>query len=316
MASAWVNTYVQSGEPGTEYGFNGADWSAYRQFRPLYPLSFYKRIFDYHSTKAGASPDKVWSKAMDIGAGAGIVSFQLAKVFDHVIVSDPNDGYAALAKKLLVDQEGFRESKFTFLQEDSEHSSVPSGTVNLITVAECIHWMDPERAIKEFARQLVPGGTLAITFYHIPLIEGNERAEKASRKIWNAWALGGKGEFFDKIFAVINRGLESVGFPEEDWKDVKRTYINCQRGYEVLEVDRRISPSQVKDTEQVIWEEKEDEDWCYTRGFKYFQEYMDTFPYNTTKEDLPELWKELEDALDGKEVRIKFPAIVLLATKK
>ena len=54
--------------------YGGADWSKYMAYRPVYPKSFFKRIYDYH----GAKPQASWSRAHDAGAGAGIVSATLA----------------------------------------------------------------------------------------------------------------------------------------------------------------------------------------------------------------------------------------------
>ncbi|KAI8944502.1 hypothetical protein F4801DRAFT_571482 [Xylaria longipes] len=158
-----------------EIGFSkhhGVDWSEYVLYRPIYPESFFSRIYEYHAQKSEAS----WSIAHDVGAGHGIVSSTLANRFDHVVVSDPNDGYNEVARQLLVEKSGWHESKFVFLQEGAEKSSVKTGTVDLITACECMQWTNAADAVDKFARQLKPGGTMVMTYYARPLILGNERA--------------------------------------------------------------------------------------------------------------------------------------------
>ncbi|KAI1292696.1 hypothetical protein F5Y03DRAFT_375381 [Xylaria venustula] len=124
-----------------EFGFSAhhrISWSEYMRYRPIYPDSFFRRIYEYY----GGSPGACWSTAHDVGAGNGIVSSNLATKFDHVVVSDPNDGYNETARELLDEKSGLPESKFVFLKEPAEHSSVEAGTVDLITACECMHWTD------------------------------------------------------------------------------------------------------------------------------------------------------------------------------
>ncbi|KAK5629873.1 hypothetical protein RRF57_005588 [Xylaria bambusicola] len=147
-----------------EYGFSargGVNWSTYVAVRPVYPPSFFKRIYAYH----GAKPQAAWSQAHDVGAGAGIVSAELAGKFDRVVMSDPNDGYAALGHKILVDELGIPAAKVVFLQEGAEKSSVAPGSVDVVTACMMIHWTDTSAAVDEFHRQLKAGGTVVITYY-------------------------------------------------------------------------------------------------------------------------------------------------------
>ncbi|KAF2971354.1 hypothetical protein GQX73_g2176 [Xylaria multiplex] len=161
-----------------KYGFSvreGIDWSKYMAHRPLYPKSFFKRIYDYHRAK----PQAAWLKAHDVGAGAGIVSATLATSFDSLIVSDPNDGHTDLAHEFLVGNLGIPESKLTFLQESAEESTTESGTIDPITACIMIQWTDTDAAVNDFYRELKVGGTVAVAMYVRPLIIGNEAAQRA-----------------------------------------------------------------------------------------------------------------------------------------
>ncbi|KAL7620202.1 hypothetical protein AAE478_009195 [Parahypoxylon ruwenzoriense] len=313
MAASLVSAPVATA-PVKEPGFSvsqGVNWTDYLTFRPIYPASFFKRIYDYHTQKPGAT----LSVAHDIGAGCGIVSSTLATRFDTVIVSDPNDGYAALARNLLVEQASLSESKFRFLQEPAEKSSVESETVDMITACECIHWTNSNAAIRELGRELKPGGTLAITYYTRPLIEASERAKKAWKALWDAFMERTQGELFDNAFPMSNTGFEHLEFPEKEWESVKRVYINAEGSVDAFTMDDRIGESKVKEVEERVWVE-DDKDWHHRHGIEWFKGYLATWVPRIPESDIQEVWDELELALEGKHVKTKTPVVMIFATKK
>ncbi|KAI1762924.1 S-adenosyl-L-methionine-dependent methyltransferase [Hypoxylon sp. FL1150] len=312
--AATSSRQAKTDTPTKELGYSisqGVNWSDYIASRPVYPTSFFERIYSYHAQKPGAA----WSIAHDVGAGCGIVSSTLASRFDNVVVSDPNDGYAALARKLLVEEALLPESRFRFLQETAEDSSLESGTVDLITACECIHWTTPDASIKEFSRELKAGGTLAITYYTRPLIDGHERAGKAWLALWVAFSQISKGGLYDKAYYIANNGLDTLEFPEEEWESVKRVYINAHGTLEAFAVNDLIGGSKVKDGEEIIWVE-DDEDWCHMHGIEWFKAFLATWMPSTPVSALQAYWDELELALDGKEVRTRTPLAMVFATKR
>ncbi|KAJ5942728.1 hypothetical protein N7516_002896 [Penicillium verrucosum] len=278
-----------------EYGFNpnqGVNWADYLTFRPIYPASFFEKVFAYHSQK----PHSTWSLAQDIGAGCGIVSSSLAPRFHNVIVSDPNEGYTALARRVLVEESQLPESKFRFLRESAERSSVESGSVDLIMACECIHWTRPEIAIAEFARELCVGGTLVITHYNYPRIVGNESAQKAWAAICTFYAGEVHDPLLDHALRILNSGTEALGFPVEDWEGVKRF--------------------QVRDGEETVWEE-DDADWMDEQDCDWFKGYASTWTTPSVSEsDINPLWDDMERAFEGKKVKTATPVAMVFATKR
>ncbi|KAJ5788454.1 Methyltransferase type 11 [Penicillium paradoxum] len=301
--------------PAPEYGFNakqGVNWSDYVTFRPIYPPSFFEEVFTYHAQKSHAT----WSIAQDIGAGCGIVSSSLAPRFNKVIVSDPNEGYTALARKVLVEQSQLPESKFRFLQESAEKSSVESGSVDLIMACECIHWTRPEIAIKEFARELRVGGTLVITHYNYPRIEGNERAQRAWEAVCGFYAGEVNDPMLDHALRILNSGMEALGFPTGDWEGVKRLYINAQGRIEAFRINDRVGESQVKDGEEIVWEE-DVEDWMDEQDCEWFKGYASTWTTpDVAESEINPLWDEMERAFGGKKVKTATPLAMVFATKR
>lgn len=299
--------------PIKEVGYSanqGVNWSNYLAYRPQYPASFFNRIYNYHSHKTTTA----WSVAHDVGAGCGIISSSLASRFDSVIVSDPNDGYVTLARKILVEELSLPNSKFRFLQEGAEASSVKAGTVDLVAVCECIQWTDTDAAIKEFGRELKAGGTLAITYYTIPIIFGNERAQNAWEAIWDAFSERARSDLLDHAFEIINTGLNHLEFPEGEWDAVKRIFFNAHGSIDTFLINDRVCKSRVKAREEKVWVE-DDPDWMDEQGIDWFKGYLTTWVPRIPESEIGDLWNELEVALKGKTVKIETPVAMILATK-
>lgn len=296
-----------------EIGFSlkqGADWSKYLLFRPIYPSSFFERIYEYHSRKKGST----WITAHDNGAGCGIVSSTLASRFENVIVSDPNDGYARLARQILVDESGIPESRLRFLQEGAEKSSVESNSVDLVTACECIHWTDTAVAINEFGRVLKSGGTLAVTHYTIPRIVGNEVAQKAWSAIYQVYSEKANSDLLTHAFRIINTGLDCLEFNEKEWSGVNRVYINAKGTIDSFQTNNMVGESRVKSADVRVWVDT-DEDWCDEKDITWLKGYLGTWVPVLPESEAQDLWDKLERALDGKKARLETPVAMVFATK-
>ncbi|KAF2969183.1 hypothetical protein GQX73_g4379 [Xylaria multiplex] len=301
-----------------ELGFSmsmrdGVDWSEYMLYRPIYPGSFFRRIYEYHAQKLGAS----WSTAHDVGAGHGIVASTLADRFDHVIVSDPNDGYTDVAYGLLVERCGWPESKFSFLQEGAEESSVGTGSIDLITACECMQWIDTVEAVDEFARQLKPGGTLVMTYYAPPSILGNERAQSIWRKVLDAFSKRAMkaGRLLERALGTISSGYDSIAIPAAQWEAVQRVYINASQGIASFKISENVAEDRVGSNEERIWVHG-DTDWSDDHGIDWFKGYISTWVPPLPESEVQGLWDELENLMDGEKVRTETPLVMIFATRK
>ncbi|EGV60346.1 S-adenosyl-L-methionine-dependent methyltransferase [Yamadazyma tenuis] len=132
----------------------------YNDARPSYPPAFYETLMDYH----GSSRDL----AVDIGCGSGFVTFALTKYFKKVIGTDISE---VMVEQCRADPRTQKSDKLEFYVGAAEEtpSVIKENSVDLLTGAECCHWVDHPVFFKESWRILKPGGTLAFWFYKDPI---------------------------------------------------------------------------------------------------------------------------------------------------
>ncbi|XP_077998828.1 putative methyltransferase DDB_G0268948 [Glandiceps talaboti] len=133
--------------------FAGAEIAeAYLKFRPTYPKEVVYEMIEFLKYK---NPGP-WRLAIDVGCGSGQSTRFLSDHFETVIGCDVSKAQLDAAK----DRETPRNVKYDFGSDES----IPAddNAVDLITVAQAIHWFDLKKFYKEVDRVLKPNGCLAI----------------------------------------------------------------------------------------------------------------------------------------------------------
>jgi len=125
----------------------------YAKFRPRYP----RELFDYLGSIA-PNRQLVW----DCGTGNGQAAIGLASVFDRVIATDASEKQIANARP---------HQRIEYHVAPAENSGLRSGTVDLVMVAQALHWFDLDRFYAEARRVLKPDGVLAASAYNLLQIE-------------------------------------------------------------------------------------------------------------------------------------------------
>jgi len=133
--------------------------SAYALRRPHYP----EELFAFLAAEA-AQHDLAW----DCGAGSGQASVPLARHFRRVVATDAS---AAMLR------EAPHHSSVEYRTAPAHASGLDRETVDLVTVAQALHWLDLEPFYAEVERVLRPGGLLAVWTYgnqrlDVPAIDG------------------------------------------------------------------------------------------------------------------------------------------------
>lgn len=94
--------------------------------------------------------------AWDCATGNGQAAASLVPYFDRVIGTDASEAQIASADA---------STGVEFRVARAEDSGMDSGSVDLVTVAQALHWFDIEAFFAESTRVLKPGGILAFWCY-------------------------------------------------------------------------------------------------------------------------------------------------------
>ncbi len=115
----------------------------YAQARPTYPEALFARL-------AALAParDRCW----DAGCGNGQASLALAEAFAAVHASDPSAEQIANAPP---------HPRVTYAVERAEACSLPDRSVDLVVIAQALHWCEVDAFHAEARRVLRPGGVIA-----------------------------------------------------------------------------------------------------------------------------------------------------------
>ena len=125
----------------------------YAKFRPRYP----RELFEYLGNIA-PSRQLAW----DCGTGNGQASAGLATAFDRVIATDASEKQIANAQP---------HERVEYRTAPAESSGIASETVDLIMVAQALHWFDLDRFYDEVRRVLKKNSVLAASAYNLLHIE-------------------------------------------------------------------------------------------------------------------------------------------------
>jgi SAM-dependent methyltransferase len=125
----------------------------YAKFRPTYP----QQLFEYLGSIA-PSRQLAW----DCGTGNGQAAVGLARVFDRVIATDASE-------KQISNAQPHRHIEYRVVP--AETSGIKAGTVDLIMVAQALHWFDLDRFYDEVRRVLKKHSVLAASAYNLLHIE-------------------------------------------------------------------------------------------------------------------------------------------------
>lgn len=127
--------------------------AAYARARPVYPAELYHFL-----SVCCAEHALAWDCATGNGQAAGM----LAAEFQRVVASDASATQIAAASGA---------DNIEFRVASAVASGLADASVDLITVAQALHWFDIERFFAEAERVLKPTGVLAVWCYGMCMIE-------------------------------------------------------------------------------------------------------------------------------------------------
>lgn len=164
----------------------------YTRFRPHYP----RELFGYLASLPRA-PGRAW----DCGTGSGQAAVALAEFFAEVVASDPS------ARQI---EHAASHERVTYLVATAEACPLPDDSVDLVTVAQAVHWFDLDKFYAEVRRVGRPGSVIAIWAYGLAAI--TPQVDAVIQRLY-ADILG---SYWPPERGVIEEGYQSVAFPFEE----------------------------------------------------------------------------------------------------
>jgi len=164
----------------------------YARHRPSYPAA----MFDYLVSLAPAR-----ELAWDCGTGNGQAAIALAEMFQHVIATDASSAQI---------ENAFPHERVEYRVEPSENTTIPAGTVDLITVGTAVHWFDFDPFYTEVRRVGKANGIIAVWTYHLPMI-----APEIDTWLEHFYRSTLKGYWPDRI-RYLDQRYRSLPFPFEE----------------------------------------------------------------------------------------------------
>jgi SAM-dependent methyltransferase len=166
---------------------------AYATARPTYPPALFDHL-------AGLAPSR--AHAWDCAAGNGQATLALAERFARVTASDASPAQIAQAP---------RHPRVTYRVGLAQQSELPDASVDLVTVAQALHWLDVSRFYQEARRVLVADGLLAVWCYGLQRLDDDRVDEQLARFYGSV-----VGPYWAPERALVDTGYRSVPFPFEE----------------------------------------------------------------------------------------------------
>jgi SAM-dependent methyltransferase len=163
--------------------------AGYARYRPGYPPALFE-----HLRQAAPGGGRAW----DAAAGSGQAADALAALFRLVVASD-----AAVAQLLQAPAGG----RVAYLAATCEGAPIAGSSIDLVTVAQALHWLDLERFWPEVRRVLRPGGVVAAWAY--ALFRVDPEVDAVVQQFYSRVV----GPYWPPERRLLERGYRDLPFP-------------------------------------------------------------------------------------------------------
>lgn len=167
----------------------------YRRWRPLYP----DELFSWLASLAPAR-DLAW----DCATGSGQAAGALAAHFVRVVATDASSAQIAEAEPY---------DRVEYRVAPAERCELGDGAVDLVTVAQALHWFDVPRFHDEARRVLRPGGVIAEWGYGLARVD--EGIDDGIGDVVRHFSEVTVGPYWPPERTLVEEGYASLPFPFE-----------------------------------------------------------------------------------------------------
>jgi SAM-dependent methyltransferase len=166
---------------------------SYAQFRPTYPAD----LFDWLASIVPRH-DAAW----DCACGSGQASVDLAERFGRVIATDASASQIRSAAP---------HPRVEYRVAAAETSGLADASVDLVTVAQALHWFDIGTFFAEARRVTKPGGAVAAWTYGVPRL-ADPRVDDIVQTFYSVTV----GPYWPPERAIVEAGYQALPFPFEE----------------------------------------------------------------------------------------------------
>lgn len=164
---------------------------SYQAYRPAYPTELFKYFASISSSN---------QLAWDCATGSGQAALGLTDFFDHIIATDASEAQMKNA---------VQHDKIEYLISPAANTFIKSNSIDLITVAQALHWFDTDAFFTEANRVLKNNGIFAAWTYNL------FRLEPEIDNIIDHFDKNIIGEFWPEERNLVDEGYASIEFPFE-----------------------------------------------------------------------------------------------------
>jgi ubiquinone/menaquinone biosynthesis C-methylase UbiE len=167
--------------------------SEYTKYRPHYPAAIFKYL-------AELTIDH--QLAWDCATGSGQAALGLTNYFEKIIATDGSDKQIANATA---------HDRITYMVAPAEKTEITSGSVDLIVVAQALHWFDLDEFYAEVRRVSKSAGVLAVWSYSLL------RINPAIDRLLDNFYTDVVGPFWPAERKFVDDKYQSIAFPFQEF---------------------------------------------------------------------------------------------------
>ncbi len=210
----------------------------YSLYRPSYDKILYDNILNYNRNNSKLTR----SIALDVATGNGQAAYDLCMYYDKVIGMDIQENQIKQAFNKAYDN-------IQFIEGSAENISLESNSIDLVCVAQALHWFDTTKFYKEAHRVMKETGTLAIWGYDLCYITANKsedtnNAKRASNIILHLYKNSELAKYWDNRRFLIDNHYATISpnsRVEKIWKNVQLVNMNMSKQWKVSDLVKYIS---------------------------------------------------------------------------
>ena len=176
----------------------------YKQARPTYSTQIVKEILKH-------VPERTF--AWDCGAGSGQFTQLLAPYFKRVLATDISEAQLQQAPYF---------ENVSYQVQAAEQTTLPDQSIDLVTVAQAIHWFDFDVFYKEVKRVLKPQGVFAAIGYGLIEVQ-NAAINGLVQQLYFETLKG----YWDSERRYIDELYQTIPFPFQE-KTVPALHLHYQ----------------------------------------------------------------------------------------